>query len=139
MGLNLSHVALKTIIKELEEVGFLRLDAGFSHAIGVELLDIARVEELEEILKLVDVGRVRPEELVELRIVVVKDIEQEDAFASIGLGHGLPQYGSELVFIDWIEVEGGEHVLLKYVGMLLEDLYLISQSVIDDNHRKQAW
>ena len=95
------------------------------HLLVIKLLDIARIRKLIEILELVDVACIWLEELVELLKVIVINMNEVGTLASISLGHGLPQYGSELHLIDWTEIEGCEHVFLKYVGMLLEHLDLI--------------
>jgi len=71
---------------------------------------------------------------VELAEKVVVDVHEEDALASIGVGHALPENGLELDWVHGLEVEISEHVFFEHISVLLKDLDLVRQAVVHHAH-----
>jgi len=105
MSLNLFHVSFKCVIEKFERLLLLGLQLRRFRSVGVKLLHVPRIQKSEEILKLIDIVRIRPKELPELPKVIFEDELKELASALIRLLHCLLHDGFKLFLIHWAEME----------------------------------
>ena len=96
MSLNLFHVSFKCVIEQFERLLLLGLHLVHCRSVGVKLLHVPRIQKSEEILKFIDIVRIRPKELPELPKVIFEDVLKELASALIRLLHCLLHDGFKL-------------------------------------------
>lgn len=76
---------------------------------------------------------------MQLLEVIVVYIKQEWTGTSVCLGHALKQDSFKLQVIHGREIKWRKHVLLKNIGVLLENLNFIRKTIVNDHDVKAGW